>query len=79
MGEIYLNAMLQIRIRNLFGPWIRDGKNRIRDKHSGSTTLPLFEKQISAIEGRTVSLTVDVMHKYTVHWVPVMFSPRVHR
>ncbi len=58
-----------------FGPG-----SRIRDKHPGSATLPSFEKHIPAImEGRTVSLTVDVMHKYTVHCVPVMFSPRVLR
>jgi hypothetical protein len=60
------------RIRDLFGP-------SIWDKHSGSATLPSFEKQIPARERRTASLTVDMMNKYTVHCVPVMFSPRVHQ
>ncbi len=33
---------MRIRIRDLesFGPWIRDGKIRIWDKHPGSATLP---------------------------------------
>jgi hypothetical protein len=28
-----------IRIRDLFDPWIRDGKIGLRDKHPGSATL----------------------------------------
>jgi hypothetical protein len=30
---------LRIRDPESFGPWIRDGKIRIRDKHPGSATL----------------------------------------
>ncbi len=43
LGQAYLILLCGSGsgIRNSFLPWIRDGKIRIRDKHSGSVTLTL--------------------------------------
>ncbi len=55
-------SLMQVPIRDLVNPgsWIRDGKSRIRDKHSGSATMPkLIIKNPPTLELRKKKEVLD--------------------